>query len=270
MVVWWGMLFGLGLAIGSFLNVIVFRTLHGFSPFAGRSFCPHCKKQILWYDNIPLLSFMLLKGRCRQCGKRISWHYPVIELLTAMLFLWWYVGGRLVFGLVEQPYRTIQPIFWLVVGVGLILLTGFDWFYGVLPDLIVGGLAVLALVYRLSLALVGIMQWQDFWLYVLMAGVGMVGWGFLVVVTKGRGMGWGDVKLAGLMGLILGWPAMVVAIMVAFLTGAVVAIILVGGGKKRWGETIPFGPFLIGGTVIALLWGDKLWQEYLRLVGLRF
>lgn len=87
----------LGLAIGSFLNVVVYRVLHGDSPFRGRSQCTKCKKQISWYDNIPLVSYFLLAGKCRNCGKRISWRYPVLELMTGALFVWWYGVGRFFF-----------------------------------------------------------------------------------------------------------------------------------------------------------------------------
>ena len=263
-----GLLFIVGLAVGSFFNVIVFRTLHGYSPFAGRSFCPHCKAKISWYDNIPLLSFLLLGGRCRKCKRRISWRYPVIEILTANLFLWWYMAGRLVFELTQEPYRTVQPVFWLLVGVGLVLLFGFDLFYGILPDWIVGSLAGMTLIYRLALAMSGIMRWGDFWLYVATGIGGLVAFWILVMVTRGKGMGWGDVKLAGVMGVILGWPAMIVAVLTAFLTGAVVAIILILRGKKHFGQTIPFGPFLVLGTIVALVWGERLWQWYGHLIGL--
>ena len=265
-----GGLWLLGLAIGSFLNVVVFRTLHGYSPWAGRSFCPKCKRKIAWYDNIPLLSFGWLKGRCRRCGRAISWRYPVIELLTAHLFLWWYVGGGLAFRLVEQPYRTIQPVFWLGVGVGLILLSAFDLFYGVLPDLMVAGLGGVTLAYRLSLAVAGIMQWADFWRYILAGLGGGIFFASLVVATRGRGMGWGDVKLAVVLGFILGWPKLGVAVMLAFLTGAMVALILIGTRKKKWGQTLPFGPFLSAGTVGALLWGEAMWRWYANLLGLPF
>ena len=263
-------LFGAGLVLGSFINVVVFRTVHGFSPFAGRSACPKCKHKIAWYDNIPLLSFVALGGKCRHCGRKISLQYPVIELLTANLFLWWYVVGRLAFRLAQQPYQLIQPGFWLAVGLGLVLLTGFDLFYGVLPDWVVGGLGGITLVYRLSLAVTGIMQWRDFWGYV---GAGVIGMGVLAAVTlatRGKGMGWGDVKLAGVMGLILGPSKLAVALAAAVLTGAVAAIILVAIGRKKWGQTIAFGPFLVGGTLIALVWGEPIWQWYGTLLGLPF
>ena len=240
----WG-LFGVGLILGSFINVVVFRTVHGFSPWAGRSFCPKCKHKINWYDNIPLLSFVLLWGKCRYCKQSISLQYPVIELLTANLLLWWYVVGRLAFRLAEQPYSVIQPGFWLVVGLGLVLLTGFDLFYGVLPDFVIGLLGGITLIYRLSLAVTGIMRWPDWW--------GFVGAG-----------------LAGVMGLILGPSKLLVAVAVAVLTGAAAAVILVAIRRKRWGQTIPFGPFLAGSTLVALLWGEKIWRWYGGLLGLPF
>ncbi|OGY16180.1 MAG: hypothetical protein A2784_03845 [Candidatus Chisholmbacteria bacterium RIFCSPHIGHO2_01_FULL_48_12] len=265
----WG-LFGVGLILGSFINVVVFRTVHGFSPWAGRSFCPKCKHKINWYDNIPLLSFVLLWGKCRYCKQSISLQYPVIELLTANLLLWWYVVGRLAFRLAEQPYSVIQPGFWLVVGLGLVLLTGFDLFYGVLPDFVIGLLGGITLIYRLSLAVTGIMRWPDWWGFV---GAGLAGAAALAagaVVTRGRGMGWGDVKLAGVMGLILGPSKLLVAVAVAVLTGAAAAVILVAIRRKRWGQTIPFGPFLAGSTLVALLWGEKIWRWYGGLLGLPF
>src|SRR3989344_393030 len=175
----WG-LFGVGLILGSFINVVVFRTVHGFSPWAGRSFCPKCKHKINWYDNIPLLSFVLLWGKCRYCKQSIALQYPVIELLTANLLLWWYVVGRLAFRLAEQPYSVIQPGFWLVVGLGLVLLTGFDLFYGVLPDFVIGLLGGITLIYRLSLAVTGIMRGPDWWGFV---GAGLAGAAALAAVA---------------------------------------------------------------------------------------
>lgn len=263
-------LFLTGLAVGSFLNVVVYRVLHGFSPFSGRSFCPHCHKKISWYDNIPLVSFVTLRGRCRRCHKNISLRYPVIELLTANLFVWWYVIGELAFKLVEQPYKTIQPLYWLLTGIGLVLLVGFDVFYGILPDWVVGGMGMMTLVYRLALSGAGIMRWQDLGAYILTGITASVLLTGIVLITRGRGMGWGDVKFAGVMGIILGWPKILVAMMVAVLTGAGVALILVWGGKKKWGQTIPFGPFLVEGTVVALVWGEKVWQWYAALLGLPF
>jgi leader peptidase (prepilin peptidase)/N-methyltransferase len=258
----------LGLAVGSFLNVVVYRVLHGGSPFQGRSRCPKCKHKIAWYDNIPLLSFLLLRGRCRWCKKRISLQYPVLEGLVAALFVWWYVMGRFFFRLTKEPYQTLQPLFWLMVGLFLLLLVVADLFYGLWPDIFVVLLLGLTLVYRLLLALAGVMQWADFGIYCFSGVAAGVAFLLLVLGTRGKGMGWGDVKLVSVMGLILGWPKILVAVMVAFLTGAVAGLILVVTGKKNLKQTIPFGPFLIGGTVVALIWGQQVWSGYVNLLGL--
>ena len=268
MILVWVLVFLLGLAVGSFLNVVVYRLLHGESPFRGRSKCPHCGKKIAWYDNAPLISFVLLRGRCRHCQRKISWQYPVLELLTGLLFVWWYSVGRFFFRLTQTPYKTIQPVFWLIVGLELASLAVADGFYGVLPDVFTLSLAAIAFLYRLALTVAGIMRPIDF-LLLLASGAGAaLFFAGLVWVTRGKGMGWGDVKLALALGLVLGWPKIVVAMIVAFLTGASMGIILILRRKKRFGQTIPFGPFMVGGTVVALLWGEQLWGQYLRILGI--
>lgn len=260
--------FLLGLAVGSFLNVVVYRMLHGDSFWKGRSKCPHCKKQIAWYDNVPLLSFVFLRGRCRWCGQKISWQYPMLELLTGMLFVWWLVAGKFFFRLTRPPYQWVQPTFWLMMGVGLTSLTVADVFYGVLPDVFTVGLGVVAFLYRFALTVAGIMKLTDFLLFVA-SGVGAsLFFVALILLTRGKGMGWGDVKLAFAIGLILGWPKTLVALMAAFLTGAVVGIILILIRKKTLKQSVPFGPFLVLGTILALVWGERLWQTYLGFLGL--
>ena len=157
----WVWVFLLGLVIGSFLNVVVYRVIHGDSPLRGRSVCPKCGKKISWWDNIPLISFVLLRGKCRYCRKQISWQYPMLELLTGMLFLWWFGVGQLFFRLSLDPFATIQPIFWLAVGVGLISLIVADLFYGLLPDIFTLPLILMSLVYRVGLTMAGVMQVKD-------------------------------------------------------------------------------------------------------------
>ncbi len=264
----WLLVFLFGLVMGSFLNVVVYRVLNGDSPLRGRSQCPHCRRQIAWYDNIPLLSFAVLRGRCRYCHKKISWRYPLLELLTGMLFVWWYGMGQFFFRLSAEPYTVIQPVFWLLVGIGLVALLVADlWFY-VLPDIFTVGLAVLAFLYRFLLTTAGIMKLNDF-LGAIAAAFGVAGFFTgLIWLTKGKGMGWGDVKLAVVMGLLLGWPRILVAVFMAFLTGALVGIILIVLGRKRFGQTIPFGPFLILGTVTALAAGGRMIDWYTKMLGI--
>ena len=259
-------IFLFGLAIGSFLNVVIYRTLHGESPFSGRSRCPRCKRTIRAIDNIPLLSFFLLGGRCRWCKAKISWRYPVIELLTGVLFLWWFLAGSFFFRLTQQPFVYVQPTFWLVVGILLLALFFTDLLYGVIPDVLVFILGLIALLYRLLLTINGIMQPVDFWRSI---ASGFVSAGFflsLILITRGRGMGMGDVKLVAVLGIILGWPKIVVGMFASFFSGALVALILLILGKRRFGQTVPFGPFLVLGTGVALLWGNQLWSAYLRLI----
>ena len=259
-------IFLLGLAIGSFLNVVIYRTLHGESPFSGKSRCPRCKRTIRAVDNIPLLSFFLLGGRCRWCKTKISWRYPVIELLTGVLFLWWFLAGSLFFKITQQPFVYIQPTFWLIVGLLLLLLFFTDLLYGVIPDVLVLVLGIFAFLYRLLLTLSGIMQPLDFWRSI---GSSLASAGFfllLVFATRGRGMGMGDVKLIAVLGFILGWPRTVVALFVSYGVGAVVAIVLLFLGKKRFGQTIPFGPFLVFGAVISLIWGTAIWNAFLPIL----
>ena len=262
------LVFLLGLSIGSFLNVIVYRVLHGVSFAKGRSKCPHCKKKISWYDNLPLVSFLLLKGKCRHCHKKISWHYPVLELLTGVLFVWWYGVGQFFFQLSQEPFQLVQPIFWLVVGLLFLALAVADAFYGVLPDKFIVPLSLLAVAYRIALVSFGIMQLADFWKAIT---VGVATSGFLmslVLITKGKGMGLGDVKLALPLGIILGWPRALVGLIVAFLTGAIAGVILILGRGRGLKDSIAFGPFMIAGAVIALLWGEQIWQKYMTILGI--
>jgi prepilin signal peptidase PulO-like enzyme (type II secretory pathway) len=251
------LIFLFGLAIGSFLNVVIYRTLHGESVFEGRSKCPKCNRKIQAIDNIPLVSFLLLRGRCRACKASISWSYPVVEFLTGTLFLWWFVAGSLFFRLTQSPFVLIQPLFWLVVGILLLSIFFSDLLYGMIPNILVFLLIGMAFVYRFVLFRSGIMQAQDFLTTLYGAAGASLFFLLLILVTRGRGMGMGDVKLVFAMGIILGLTRTLVAVFFSFVSGAVVAILLLMIGKKKFGQTIPFGPFLVLGTFMALLWGQN-------------
>lgn len=259
-------IFILGLVWGSFLNVVIYRTVKGKSPFEGRSKCIHCGAMISWWQNIPLLSFVLLGGKCFKCKKKISWQYPLVEFLSGVLFLWWWLIGKTFFMLSGSPWQIAQPAFWLVVGMLLLVVAIADLIYGVIPDIINLILFSLALLYRLALVSVGEMEVVDVWRSVAVAvGITLFFW-FLNKVTKGKGFGLGDVKLAPSLGLILGWPRGLVGIMTAFISGAVVAVVLMLLGKKKFGQTLPFGPFLVLGTAVALWWGGVIWQWYWQMM----
>jgi prepilin signal peptidase PulO-like enzyme (type II secretory pathway) len=238
-------IFFFGTCIGSFLNVVVYRLNHNLSPFRGRSFCPQCKKKIPWQDNIPLLSFVLLRGKCRFCHSPISWQYPLVELGTGILT--WVVYSLSY----SMAGNCLTTGYHLLITYAFIAIFVSDLRYQTIPDEIVYLMIIISLPYALRVS------------YAFQAALGAaIFFGLLVLVTRGRGMGVGDVKLAGLMGLALGFPGIVVALMFAFLTGALAGVILVLTRKKRFGEHIPFGPFLTSATWISLFWGQKIWQFY--------
>lgn len=252
-----------GLVWGSFLNVVIYRTTHGTSPLSGRSVCPKCKKLISWKHNIPLISFFWLHGKCANCKTKISWQYPVVEIMTGILFVWWYLMGRSFFMLVSHPWNLIQPVFWLVIGMLLLVIFIADLRFGLISDEVNLPLFVLALGYRLGLVTTNQMQSPDLVRAVISGLVLTLFFYSLWFFTKGRGFGFGDVKLAPALGLLLGWPRTLVATFIAFFVGAIVAVFLITLGKKKFGQTIPFGPFLVVGTVTALLWGQQIWSWYM-------
>ena len=256
--------FILGAVVGSFLNVVILRSIREESWVTGRSHCDVCRKMIPWYDNIPLLSFVLLRGRCRHCQTAISISHPVVEGLTGLLFVWWYAGLFVFFKLTQEPFVILQPLFWLVVAALLIVIFFTDILVFIIPNKVVALLTAVVVMYQLALLAAGIMQPLDF-LWTVLGTAGSVLFFFsLWFFTKGKGFGFGDVKLIAPLSLLMGWPAMVVGIFLSFISGAVVGMFFVLVGKKRMKQPIPFGPFLIFGTVIALLWGHDIFAWYVQ------
>lgn len=260
-------MFVIGLCVGSFVNVVIYRTLHGMSPYKGRSICDNCKRQLTWYENIPLVSYVVLGGKCRTCKKQIDWSYPVVEFATGLLFLWWASLGVAFFRLSTFPHLYLQPAFWLVVGIILVLVFFVDWLYGIIPDFAVATLGLLTLGYRVYLVTTGVMQASDFWLSVLAGLVSGLFFLALYLGTRGKGMGFGDVKFSVVMGFLLGYPKAIVGFFVSFLIGAVVGVGVLLYKKKMRGQRVPFGPFLILGLVIALVWGEEIWRWYMGVLG---
>lgn len=260
----------MGLVWGSFLNVVIFRMSHGESPLSGRSHCPKCKHMIPWHYNIPLVSFLMLKGKCAFCHKKISVRYPLVEFLTGTFFVWWFVVGFNFFKLVGNPWVFVQPAFWLIVGLVLLAIFMTDLLYMVIPFSLNLMLFTLALLYRVFLTSFGVMEVSDFWRAVL-SGI-LLGATFLGLqlmtrwIKKVDGFGWGDIYMAPALGLLLGWPKILPSIFVSFLLGSTVGICLITSGRKKLGQYLPFGPFLIIGTVIGLIWGNQIWQWYISLL----
>jgi len=264
-------LFIFGLFVGSFLNVLIDRLPKGKSIIKGRSYCDKCKKILKWYDLIPLLSFISLKGRCRYCKAKLSFYYPLVELTTGLMFA---ITASFVLNSFEFPISNFQflinsqflnfqllmsLIYYLFIISSLIVIFFADLKYGIIPDKIVFPAIFVSAFYLLT------MNYQLLTINFLSAVGASLFFLILFLITKGKGMGFGDVKFAFLMGLILGFPNIVVGLYAAFLTGAIVGCILILWQKKRIrGTSIPFGPFLVIGSLTAIFFGDVLAQSFLR------
>jgi len=249
----------LGLAVGSFLNVVIHRVPAGRSVVRPSSSCPVCGTVITARDNIPVVSWLLLRGRCRQCGTSISARYPLIEAATGLLWVllgWWAVG---------TDHVWLLPWLLVLASAG-IALTAIDLEYHRLPNAIVYPLYPLLLA---GLALAAVGETSVPWLDALIgAAVWLVVIGGIWLIGGGRGMGFGDVKLAPILGATLGWLSIgtsVVGLLVAFLAGAVVGIILMLQGRAGRRTALPFGPFLFVGVLVALVIGTRLSDLYLGL-----
>lgn len=186
------------------------------------------------------------------------------------MFVWWFVVGFNFFQLVGSPWSFIQPVFWLLVGMVMLSIFMTDLLYMVIPFSLNLLLFSLALFYRVGLTGFGIMQSADF-VRALISGVGLcMLFVFLQVVTKMikkvDGFGLGDIYLAPSLGLLLGWPKILPGVFISFVLGAIVGVILLLVGKKKIGQYLPFGPFLILGTIAALVWGGPIWNWYMSLL----
>lgn len=259
-------LFVFGAVIGSFLSVVILRTMRGESWVLGRSSCDECGKQISWYDNIPLLSFILLRGKCRNCRMAIHPLHFLVELLAGIMLVWWYWGGFFFFKLTQQPFMVLQPLFWLVVGLILLLIFFTDIVYMIIPDEAVLALVILTIFYRSMLVAFGVMQPRDIILTIAAAVIVFLFMYALWYFTNGKGMGQGDVKLVVPLALLLGWQKTIVGISLAFLIGAAFGLLLMSMNKATLKQKIPFGPFLILGSVLSLVWGEQIFHWYLGML----
>lgn len=249
-------LFLFGITIGSFLNVVIYRVPNDES-INGRSKCPKCGHQIRWYDNIPLFSWLVLRGKCRDCKAPISIRYPLVELVNGLAWL----GLGLYFGL--DP---ILPLF-LILASATLALTMIDFDTMTLPNVITYPIFIITGLYFTGLAFYsGNMD------SLVSAGLGaavyFVFFFLMWLLTGGRGLGFGDVKLAPTLGAMIGWFSLYgvgVGIMGAFIFGGIPAGIAMALGIVKRGTQIPFGPMLILGAWIAVFFGESFSQAYLSL-----
>jgi leader peptidase (prepilin peptidase)/N-methyltransferase len=249
----------LGLLIGSFLNVVIYRVPAGLSLVAPGSACPACAHPVRPRDNLPVISWLVLHGRCRDCSAPIAARYPLVELATALLFL--VVGWR--FG--STPYAVAA----LVVAAAGVALFMIDLDHRRLPFAITAAMAVGAV---LALAIDVVRHGAGpVPTALLSTGLWLAVYGGIWLATGGRGMGLGDVALAPVLGLVLGWlgwgPALI-GLGAGFVIGAAVGVVLLLSGRARAGSKVPHGPFLLSGAALGMLAGAPLAAAYLRLVGL--
>lgn len=243
-------LFALGLIVGSFIGALAYRLPRGISivsGYQGRSICPRCKSKIRWYDNIPILSFILLKGKCRDCKQSISVREPLIELT-----------GGVVFAL--SFFNTLLPFYvFLILCSILLAIAVIDIENQIIPDELVWiGLGFLVFWYFVS-------NTSNLYLYLL---VGLTAALFLLLVnlaTHGKGMGMGDVKLAILIGACFSPKLGVVWLLVSFIVGSVIGIMLIALGRANMKAKVPFAPFLIIGFLIVSFFGNQLVQIFLPI-----
>ncbi len=243
-----------GLVVGSYLNVVIHRLPREESTVLPRSRCPRCGAQLRARDNLPLLSFLLLRGRCRQCKAPISWRYPLVEAATAALF----VGCLEAFGL--SWHAATAAAF----GSALIALAGIDYEHFLLPDVItLPGIAV-------GLLLSLFADWIDWRQALLGAALGGGGLWLLarlwLLLRHEEGMGLGDVKMLAMVGAFLAWQGVLVTVFLGSLAGAVVGLALIALGRLDLGSRLPFGVFLAGGALVALFAGPALVARYSRLL----
>jgi len=241
-----------GLIIGSFLNCLIWR-LYKDESLAGRSYCPQCRRTIAWYDNIPLLSFFLLQGRCRHCREKISWQYPLVELMTAILFLLTFQADSF-----NSQFSWLLLRDWFLI-ITLVIVFVYDLRWQFVPVKVIWLMG--ALIWILNIIL-GVS-----WITTLsFAALGAIFFCFQYFLTKKKGVGEGDIWLGAFLGAAYPSAGLLLLIMVlSYGLGSIISLILVLRTKKNWKSRIALGPFLASGAIITLIWGEKIITWYLGL-----
>lgn len=269
-------IFLFGLIVGSFLNCVIYRLEKKESFVSGRSYCPHCQHQLSFYDLIPVLSFFLLKRKCRYCRQPISWQYPTVEISTALIFLLIFnfftptpkfgVGASFPIFSQLSIIQLLNFIYYLLISCSLIIIFVYDLKHFIIPDKMVYPTIIVSGIWYFVSGLFFNIYTKYEILNTIYGAIGVAAF-FLAIVlfSRGKWMGLGDVKLAFLMGLILGFPDILVALFLAFFIGAIIGLGLTISQRKTLKSEIPFGPFLVAGTFIALFWGQNIINWYVHL-----
>jgi leader peptidase (prepilin peptidase)/N-methyltransferase len=239
-----------GLAIGSFVNVVIVRVPQHQSLWRTRSACPACGALIAWHDNVPLVSFALLRGRCRSCGIAIPWRYPIVEAATAGLFVVAF----------ERFGASLEFVVAAALLAALVAITAIDLQLQIIPDVITLPGIVAGVVANVATQRVSLVD--------SLLGIGLGGGlFFVIIVVSGGGMGGGDMKLGAMLGAFLGWKVALIALFLGVVFGGVFAIVLLASGLRGRKDAVPFGPFLALGGAVALFAGEGLLKWYLSAFG---
>jgi prepilin signal peptidase PulO-like enzyme (type II secretory pathway) len=255
------LLFFLGISIGSFLNVLIDRLSVGQDVVHGRSHCDYCHKTLHWYELIPIFSWIIQGGKSRCCHKKLSWQYPLIECITGIGFVY-----------IFSVYSIISFVLfaYLLIFSSAVVLFVADLKYEILPTPLLLSAAIGIVLYRLFeiIPCFSLQCSVFFWSTLFPSFVAATFFFFLWAAFRGRAMGDGDIYLVFLIGLFIGYPKILIALYIAFLTGAVVGVILILGRKKGLQSHISFGPFLIFGTVMSILFSSQILSVWFHLQGL--
>jgi prepilin signal peptidase PulO-like enzyme (type II secretory pathway) len=241
-----------GLGIGSFLNAYIWRLKNNKSVWLGRSICPSCKHELGAADLIPIASYILLGGRCRYCRKKISWQYPVVEIVTGLLF----TAVALKYGADISNWTLILRDWFFMAVLVIIFVYDLRWQYILdrvtLPAIVIAFCANVLIGYS--------------WTGLILAA--LIGGGFFLfqfLISRGKWVGGGDIRMGALIGFMVGWPQVLVALFLAYFFGSIVAVFLLSSGRKKMGSKIAMGTFLSAAAAVTLLWGEKLISWYLGL-----
>lgn len=264
-------IFIFGASIGSFLNVVIDRLIQEES-LSGRSHCDYCHHRLAWYDLIPIVSFFLIKGRCRYCRKKISWQYPMIEMITGLVFLLVFSFQFSVFNefsIFSFQKENILNLFKLFFSWGItscfIVIFVSDLKYHLVSDWVLLSLFIFVLGFHLT----NFNHFQPFLTNFMPSSLFVALPIFLIYfISKERAMGFGDVIMSVIVGFLLGWQKGLLALYIAVITGAIYGIILIIFRQKKLKSKIAFGPFIIIGVVLMLIWGDKVVEMIKRMYGL--
>jgi len=274
-------LFLFGVILGSFLNVLILRYELGGAVFGrqlkGRSRCSHCNKMLSWYELIPIVSFIIQLGKCRNCREKISLQYPVVEIIAGVIM----VTIPQIFGF------TPLALIWATALLILLVISFIDIRHYVIPDVLTIIIALLGIVATTIIttnnvpiftlipgtflgdyAFVFSFTNNPWFARFFAAFAGGVFFSSIILLSHGKAMGWGDAKLIAAVGILIGWPDALLVMMIAFMVGAIIGITMLIGKKKKFKDALPFGPFIAFGVMMVVYFGHDIISLYFRFLHL--